>query len=344
LADELTVSIDAMGGDAGPSVVVSAVQRSMQRHPGVKYILHGDEKVLGELIAKRKAKFAGRVSVRHAATRVGMDEKPSFALRRRRDSSLWHAIALVKSGEAEAVVSAGNTGALMAMGMYQLGVIDGISRPAIASVWPTQRGQVVVLDCGANVECDPQNLVDFAIMGEALSRALFGLPRPRVGLVNVGSEEVKGHEGVRTAAHTLRNSDLPMEFCGFIEGNNIAEGVVDVAVMDGFTGNIVLKMLEGTAKLIAFFLKSALKRSLLSRIGAILAAGALLALRRKLDPRAYGGGLMLGLNGIAVKAHGGTDAIGFAYAIDTAINLATAGVNKAIVADRAGVRPEEVTL
>jgi glycerol-3-phosphate acyltransferase PlsX len=342
VSGELTVSIDAMGGDAGPSVVVSALARSIQRHPAVKFILHGDETVLNQLIAKRKGKFAGRVSVRHAATRVGMDEKPSFALRRRRDSSLWHAIESVKSGEAQAVVSAGNTGALMAMGMYQLGLIDGISRPAIASVWPTQRGQVVVLDCGANVECDSEQLVDFAIMGEALSRALFGLPKPRVGLVNVGSEEVKGHEAVRNAAHTLRQSDLPMEFCGFIEGNNILEGAVDVAVMDGFTGNVVLKMLEGAAKLIAFFLKGALKRSLMSRLGALLAAGALLALRRKLDPRAYGGGLMVGLNGIVVKAHGGTDSVGFAYAVDTAIDLALGGVNNAIVSDRAGVRPEAV--
>lgn len=342
MAGELTVSIDAMGGDAGPSVVVSALARSIQRHPAVKFILHGDETVLNQLIAKRKGKFSGRVVVRHAPTRVGMDEKPSYALRRRRDSSLWHAIESVKSGEAQAVVSAGNTGALMAMSMYQLGLIDGISRPAIASVWPTQRGQVVVLDCGANVECDSEQLVDFAIMGEALSRALFGLPKPRVGLVNVGSEEVKGHEAVRNAAHTLRQSDLPMEFCGFIEGNNILEGAVDVAVMDGFTGNVVLKMLEGAAKLIAFFLKGALKRSMMSRLGALLAAGALLALRRKLDPRAYGGGLMVGINSVVVKAHGGTDAVGFAYAVDTAIDLAIGGVNDAIVSDRAGVRPEAV--
>lgn len=342
MAGELTVSIDAMGGDAGPSVVVSALARSIQRHPAVKFILHGDETVLNQLIAKRKGKFGNRVTIRHAPTRVGMDEKPSYALRRRRDSSLWHAIESVKSGEAQAVVSAGNTGALMAMGMYQLGLINGISRPAIASVWPTQRGQVVVLDCGANVECDSEQLVDFAIMGEALSRALFGLPKPRVGLVNVGSEEVKGHEAVRNAAHTLRQSDLPMEFCGFIEGNNILEGAVDVAVMDGFTGNVVLKMLEGAAKLIAFFLKGALKRSMMSRLGALLAAGALLALRRKLDPRAYGGGLMVGINSVVVKAHGGTDSVGFAYAVDTAIDLAIGGVNDAIVSDRAGVRPEAV--
>lgn len=342
MAGDLTVSIDAMGGDAGPSIVVSALVRTIQRHPDVKFILHGDETVLNELLAKKKGKFAGKVTVRHAPTRVAMDEKPSYALRRRRDSSMWHAIESVKSGEAECVVSAGNTGALMAMGMYQLGLVDGISRPAIASVWPTQRGQVVVLDCGANIECDSEQLVDFAVMGEAFARAVFGLPRPRVGLVNVGAEEVKGHDAVRGAAQILREANLPMEFVGFIEGNNIPEGMVDVAVMDGFTGNVTLKTVEGTAKLITFYLRNALRRSFLSRLGAVLASGALLALRGKLDPRAAGGGLMLGLSGIAVKAHGGTDALGFAYAIDTAIDMAVGGINKSIAADRAGVRPEAV--
>lgn len=342
MAGELTVSIDAMGGDAGPSIVISALVRSLQRHPAVRFILHGDEVALNELIAKKKSKFGSRISVRHAPTRVAMDEKPSYALRRRRDSSMWHAIESVKSGEAECVVSAGNTGALMAMGMYQLGLVDGISRPAIASVWPTQRGQTVVLDCGANIECDSEQLVDFAVMGEAFARAVFGMPRPRVGLLNVGSEDMKGHEAVRGAAAILREAKLPMEFVGFIEGNHIAEGVVDVAVTDGFTGNITLKTVEGTAKLISFYLRSALKRSFMSRLGAVLASGALLALRRKLDPRAAGGGLMLGLNGIVVKSHGGTDALGFAYAIDTAIDMAIGGVNKSIAADRAGVVPEAV--
>jgi len=331
-----------MGGDAGPSVVVSALVRSLQRHPAAKFILHGDEAALNDLIKKRKSKFGARVSVRHAPTRVAMDEKPSFALRRRRDSSMWRAIESVKTGEAEAVVSAGNTGALMAMSMYQLGLIEGISRPAIASVWPTQKSQVVVLDCGANVECDAEQLVDFAVMGEAFARAVLGLPKPRVGLLNVGSEEVKGHEAVKGAAQILREANLPMEFTGFIEGNHIGEGTVDVAVTDGFTGNVTLKAIEGTAKLISFYLKRALRRSLLSRLGAVLASGALMALRRKLDPRAYGGGLMLGLNGVVVKSHGGTDALGFAYAIDTAIDMAEGGINRSIAADRAGLRPEAV--
>ena len=342
MARELTVSLDAMGGDAGPSIVVSALARTLQRHPAVKFILHGDEGSLNELMHKRKGKFGQRVTIRHAPTRVAMDEKPSFALRRRRDSSLWRSIESVKAGEAEVVVSAGNTGALMAMSMYQLGLIEAISRPAIASVWPTQRGQVVVLDCGANVDCDAEQLVDFAVMGEAFARAALGMPRPRVGLLNVGSEEVKGHDAVKGAAQILRDAKLPMEFVGFIEGNHIFEGVVDVAVADGFTGNVTLKTVEGTAKLIAFYMKSALRRSVLSRLGAWLASGALLALKRKLDPRAYGGGLMLGLNGVVVKAHGGTDALGFAYAIDTAIDMALGGINKSIVADRAGLRPEVV--
>jgi phosphate acyltransferase len=342
VARELMVSIDAMGGDAGPSVVISALVRTLQRHPAVKFILHGDETALNELMRKRKSWFGQRVSVRHAPGRVKMSEKPSYALRRGRDSSLWRAIESVKTGEAEAVVSAGNTGALMAMSMYQLGLIDGITRPAIASVWPTKRGQTVVLDCGANIECDAEQLVDFAVMGEAFARAVLGLPRPRVGLLNVGSEEMKGHDAVKGAAQILRAAKLPMEFCGFIEGNHIGEGTVDVVVTDGFTGNIALKTAEGTAKLISGYLKSALKRSLLSRLGAVLASGALKALRRKLDTRTAGGGLFLGLNGVVVKSHGGTDALGFASAIDTAIDMALGGINRSIVADRAGLRPEAV--
>jgi glycerol-3-phosphate acyltransferase PlsX len=335
---ELTVSIDAMGGDGGPSVVVSAVGRSVQRHPGVKFILHGDETALHALLKKRLIKITHRVSVRHAEAYVRMDEKPSLALRRGRKTSMWRAIESVKNGEAEVVVSAGNTGALMAMSMYQLGVIDGISRPAIAALWPTKRGQSVVLDMGANVECDADQLVDFAVMGEAFARAVLGIERPTVGLLNVGSEDVKGHDAVKGAAQMLRNASLPMEFAGFIEGDNIAEGTVDVVVTDGFTGNIALKTAEGTAKLVIFYLRSALKRSLLSRLGALMASGALNALRRKLDPRASGGGMFLGLNGVVVKSHGGTDAVGFASATDMAIDMAEGGVNKSIVADRAGVR------
>jgi glycerol-3-phosphate acyltransferase PlsX len=271
-----------------------------------------------------------------------MDEKPSLALRRGRNTSMWRAIASVKNKEAAVAVSAGNTGALMAMSMFQLGTLDGISRPAIAALWPTKRGQSVVLDVGANVVVDADQLVDFAVMGEAFARAILGLERPTVGILNVGSEDVKGNEAVKGAAHILRNnSSLPIEFAGFVEGDDIAEGTVDVVVTDGFTGNVALKTAEGTAKLVTHFLRSALRRSLLGRAGGFLAAGALGTLRRKLDPRASNGGIFLGLDGVVVKSHGGTDELGFASALDMAIAMARAGVVAKIIDDRRGVHAVE---
>jgi glycerol-3-phosphate acyltransferase PlsX len=339
LARELTVSVDAMGGDAGPGIVITALQRVLQRHPGVNFILAGDEAVLTGLLA-RHVKLKNRVSVRHAPDRVAMEDKPSHVLRRGRETSMWRAIEAVKNGEAEVAVSAGNTGALMAMSMFQLGVIEGISRPAIASIWPTLRGQTVVLDCGANVSASAEQLVDFAIMGEAFAHAILGLDRPSVGLLNVGTEEQKGNDAVKGAAEMLRAATmdrLPMAFHGFIEGNDIAEGTVDVVVTDGFTGNIALKTAEGTAKLVGQFLRRSLKRSLLGRIGAFIASGALNTLRRRLDPRAANGGIFLGLCGVVVKSHGGTDAIGFASALDMAITMAKADINTRITADRARV-------
>jgi phosphate acyltransferase len=254
-------------------------------------------------------------------------------LRRGRNTSMWHAIEAVQKKEAQVAVSAGNTGALMAVSMFQLRTLDGIDRPAIAALWPTRRGQSVVLDVGANVECDAQQLVDFAIMGEAFARAVLGLARPTVGLLNVGAEDMKGHDAVKAAAQILREVDLPMEFRGFVEGDDIAEGSVDVVVTDGFTGNIALKTAEGTAKLVAGFLRAALKRSFFGRLGALIASGALGTLRRKLDPRAANGGIFLGLNGIVVKSHGGTDSVGFASALDMAIDMARAGVMAKIAAD-----------
>ena len=337
MARELTVSIDAMGGDSGPGMVVAAVSRSVLRHPSARFILHGDEAMLKPLLAKR-AKLAQRVTIRHTAEQVRMDEKPSLALRRGRNTSMWRAIDAVKNKEAEVAISAGNTGALMAMAMFQLGVLDGISRPAIAAIWPTKRGQSVVLDVGANISCDADQLVDFAVMGEAFARAILGLERPSVGLLNVGTEDVKGHDAVKAAAHILRNAALPMEFAGFVEGDDIAEGTVDVVVTDGFTGNVALKTAEGTAKMVVTFLRSAMRGSLLGRIGGVFAGGALTALRRRLDPRSSNGGIFLGLNGIVVKSHGGTDAMGFAGALDMAIDMAQSGVIGRIIADRAGLR------
>jgi len=338
LARELTVSIDAMGGDAGPGMVVAALARSVLRHPAAKFILHGDEAELKPLLAKR-GKLSEHVEIRHSAEQVRMEDKPSLVLRRGRNTSMWRAIEAVKNNEAEVAISAGNTGALMAMSMFQLGVLQGISRPAIAALWPTKRGQSVVLDVGANVASDADQLVDFAVMGEAFARAILGLERPSVGILNVGSEDVKGHEAVKSAAAILRNATLPIEFHGFVEGDDIAEGTVDVVVTDGFTGNIALKTAEGTAKLVVGFLRAALNRSVLGRIGGLFASGALKVLRRKLDPRASNGGIFLGLNGIVVKSHGGTDAMGFASALDMAIDMAQSGVIARIIADRAHLAP-----
>jgi glycerol-3-phosphate acyltransferase PlsX len=341
VARDLTVSIDAMGGDAGPGIVVAALVRSVVRHPAVHFILHGDESELQPLLRKR-SKLADRVTIRHTAERVRMEEKPSLALRRGRNSSMWRAIESVKKKEAEVAVSAGNTGALMAMSMVQLGTLEGISRPAIAALWPTKRGQSVVLDVGANVSVDAEQLVDFAVMGEAFARAILGLERPTVGILNVGSEDVKGNNSVKGAAHILRNNaSLPIEFSGFVEGDDISEGTVDVIVTDGFTGNVALKTAEGTAKLVTHFLRSALRRSFLGRLGGFLAGGALNALRRKLDPRASNGGIFLGLDGVVVKSHGGTDELGFASALDMAIAMVRAGVVAKIIDDRRGVHAVE---
>ena len=341
MAPELTVSIDAMGGDAGPGIVVDALARSVLRHPSAKFIVHGDEAELKALFAK-KPKLLERVTIRHAAEKVRMDEKPSIALRRGRNTSMWHAVDSVKTKEAQVAVSAGNTGALMAMSMFLLGTLEGISRPAIAALWPTKRGQSVVLDVGANIVVDDEQLVDFAIMGQAFARAVLGLERPTLGILNVGEEDMKGNDAVKGAAHILRGAtSLPMEFCGFVEGDDIGEGTVDVVVTDGFTGNIALKTAEGTAKTVTHFLRGALNSSIQGRLGGWIALPSLRALSRKLDPRAANGGIFLGLDGIVVKSHGGADALGFASALDMAIDMATAGVIARIVSDRAGVHIRE---
>jgi glycerol-3-phosphate acyltransferase PlsX len=327
-----------MGGDAGPSVVVAAIGRAVIRHPTVKFLLHGDEVELKPLFAKRE-KLLEKVEIRHAPERVKMEDKPSQIMRRGRNTSMWRAIECAANKEADVVVSAGNTGALMAMSMLQLRVIENIERPAIAALWPTKRGQSVVLDVGANVGTDADQLVDFAVMGEAFARAVLGLERPTVGILNVGAEDVKGNEAVKGAAAILRDATLPMEFHGFVEGDDIAEGTVDVVVTDGFTGNVALKTAEGTAKLVTYFLRSALSRSVFGRLGAVLASGALGTLRRRLDPRALNGGIFLGLNGFVVKSHGGADELGFASALDMAIDMAKADVISKIIADRAHMKP-----
>jgi glycerol-3-phosphate acyltransferase PlsX len=333
---ELILSLDAMGGDAGPAPILAGAAIARRRHPKVRFLLHGDEGVLKPLLSRHRA-LAKRAEIRHAPGIVHMSEKPSQALRRGRNSSMWHAVDAVAKREADVAVSAGNTGALMAISMFRLGVIEGIQRPAIAVIWPTIRGQSIVLDVGANAGCDASQLVDFAVMGEAFARAIFGINRPTVGLLNIGEEEVKGTEPVKRAAQILRASQLPIEFCGFVEGDDIGAGAADVFVADGFTGNVALKTAEGTAKLVGHYLRSALKRSLLGRIGGVFASGALRALRKKLDPRSLNGGVFLGLNGVVVKSHGSADALGFASAIDLAIDMASSDMIARISTDRAGL-------
>jgi glycerol-3-phosphate acyltransferase PlsX len=253
-----------------------------------------------------------------------MDEKPSQALRSGRwKSSMWMAIQAVRDGEADACVSAGNTGALMAMSKVCLKTMAHIERPAIAAIWPTTRGESVVLDVGATIGADAAHLVDMAVMGAAMARIVFDLPRPTVGLLNVGTEEVKGVEIVREASRMLREQDIPgLTYHGFVEGDDLGRGTVDVVVTEGFTGNIALKTAEGTAKQIGEYLRSAMSRTLMARIGYLFARSAFDALRDKMDPRKVNGGVFLGLEGVVVKSHGGTDALGFASAIDMAHDMA----------------------
>jgi glycerol-3-phosphate acyltransferase PlsX len=275
-------------------------------------------------------KLTRHSTIHHTDELVTSEAKPSVALRTGRRSSMRLAIDAVAEGKAECVVSAGNTGALMAMAKFSLKMLPGIDRPAIASFFPTLRGESVMLDLGANVECDADNLVQFALMGDAFSRSVLGLVQPTVGLLNVGSEELKGNDAVRAAAARLREPSSPVKFYGFVEGNDIAAGTVDVIVTDGFTGNIAVKTAEGTARLFGEFLRSAFKYSLLARIGYLFAGSALRKMRERMDPRRYNGAMLLGLNGIAVKSHGGADALGFANAIGVAVDMALNDCNSKI--------------
>jgi glycerol-3-phosphate acyltransferase PlsX len=322
MSDTVTIALDAMGGDRGPNVVVPGAEAALDNHPRLRLLLFGDESAVGPVLARHPA-IKSRIEFHHTDVSIAMNDKPSQALRRgRRVSSMWQAIESVKNGRASVAVSAGNTGALMAMAKVILDTMPGIARPAIAARWPTLVGQSIVLDVGATIGADAEQLVDFAIMGEAMARCLFGLERPTVGLLNVGVEEIKGVEEVREAGRLLRASGLPIEYLGFVEGDDIGKGTADVVVTEGFTGNIALKTAEGTAVQIATYLKAEMDRSVRSRIGYFLARHAFRALREKLDPRTFNGGVFLGLNGIVVKSHGGTDALGFAAAIDVAVDVA----------------------
>ena len=329
----LNIALDVMGGDHGPEVVLPGAELSLVRHPDTHYLLFGDESAIRDKLHHHKA-LAEKSEIIHTDIAISMDAKPSQALRQGRwKSSMWKAIEAVRDGDAEVIISAGNTGALMAMSRFCLKTLPEIERPAIAAIWPTIDSECIVLDVGANVGARARQLLDCSIMGAAMAKALFSQDRPTVGLLNIGVEEIKGLEEVRKAAAALRESDPPFEYRGFIEGDGVGQGIVDVVVTEGFSGNIAIKTAEGTAKQMAEYLRAAMSRSFMARAGAILAQGAFRALKEKMDPRRANGGIFLGLNGIVIKSHGGTDATGFACAIDLGYDMARSGLVKSLTKD-----------
>ncbi len=318
-SSSLVIAIDAMGGDHAPDSVIAGVKSAEKQHSGVRFLIFGDETKVQPFIDKYKLN-PERYQFVHTPDYVASDEKPSTAVRSGRNSSLWLAIDSVKKGQAAAVVSSGNTGALMAFSKLILGTMPGIHRPAIVTILPTRKSECVVLDLGANAECTARNLVEFAIMGEAYCRAVLKREHPTIGLLNIGSEEIKGRDEIRHAAQILKNSPLSETFKGFVESDDIALGTVDIFVTDGFTGNIALKAIEGTARLLVGLLKQCAARSILSKLGFLLALPSLRELKRRMDPGRYNGAMLVGLKGISIKSHGGADAFGFANAINVAVD------------------------
>lgn len=321
MSKEFSIALDAMGGDHGPSVVVPAALQVLAESPQLQIILVGDEAVLNAELALHKQSAASaispRLSIQHASQQVAMDEKPSVALRTKKDSSMRVAINMVKDGRAKACVSAGNTGALMATARFVLKMLPGIDRPAIISMLPNMKGHTHMLDLGANVDTSADNLFEFAVMGSVLTSAVENIESPTIGLLNIGEEEVKGNERVKEAARILTSSDL--NYVGFVEGDDIFKGTVDVVVCDGFVGNISLKTAEGVAKMISHFLREEFKRNIFTRCAALIAMPVLNALKRRIDPRRYNGASFVGLTGIVIKSHGGADVLAYASAIREAM-------------------------
>jgi glycerol-3-phosphate acyltransferase PlsX len=322
MPQKVRIALDAMGGDHGPSVVVPGADLALAQHPDSSFVLFGDQAKIEPLLAAHpRLKEASRLV--HTDVAVRMDDKPSQALRNGRwKSSMWLAIDAVKKGEADVAISAGNTGALMAMAKFNLKMLPGIERPAIAALWPTLKGSSIVLDLGATIGADAEHLVDMAVMGSAMARVLYDLDRPSVGLLNIGVEEVKGLEPVREAGRILREDPPPhIEYVGFVEGDDIGRGKADVVVTEGFAGNIALKTAEGTARQFSEYLRGAISQSFWAKLGYLLARPAFRMLRDKMDPRKSNGGVFLGLNGVVIKSHGGTDPEGFASAIEMGYDM-----------------------
>ncbi|MGI9390619.1 MAG: phosphate acyltransferase PlsX [Boseongicola sp.] len=318
------ISVDAMGGDLGPKAVVAGIKRSADKNPDIGFLVHGPESTLTQLIEKRG--LSDCCMVRDVSEVVTMDAKPSYVMRNGKGTSMWSAVEAVKNGEAEAVISCGNTGALMAVSMLQLRKLPGIARPAIACLWPSRNsgGFNVMLDVGADIRADENDLLQYALMGGSYARNGLGIQRPRIGLLNVGTEEHKGRPEIKDAYDLITEAapEAELDFIGFVEGGDIPSNRVDVIVTDGFTGNIALKTGEGTASLIREFLNQAFRATPLSRIAALIALTSLKRLSMRIDPRRVNGGVFLGLNGTVVKSHGSADATGVSSAIKLAFRLA----------------------
>lgn len=331
----IVISIDAMGGDRGPAAVVAGCSRSAKMNPDIAFILHGPEKELTRLV-NRKRNLRDRVEIKDATGVVNMTDKPSQVMRNGSGTSMWSAIESVKTGEAKVCVSCGNTGALMALSMLRLRKLPGINRPAIAVLWPSRNpaGANVMLDVGADVRADENDLLQYALMGASYMRNGYDIKNPRIGLLNVGTEDNKGRPELK-AAHELMTVNAAVskyEYVGFVEGNDIPSDRVDVIVTDGFTGNIALKSAEGTAKLIRDLLREAFNHTLLSRLAALLALTSLRRLSNKIDPRNMNGGVFLGLNGTVVKSHGSADATSVSSALKLAFQLAQSDFNEKLAA------------
>jgi glycerol-3-phosphate acyltransferase PlsX len=324
----VSIALDAMGGDHGPEVIIPAALRVLAERADVKLILVGDEARLAQVLELSGASAGDRLRVRHASQQVGMDELPSHAMRNKKDSSMRVAIELVKKGEAHACVSAGNTGALMATARFVLKMLVGIDRPAICTAIPSIKGHTWVLDLGANVDCSAEHLLQFAVMGSVLATAADGTQHPRVGLLNIGEEAIKGNEQVKEAANLLAASHL--NYTGFAEGNEIYTGNFDVIACDGFVGNVSLKSSEGVAKMVAYYIKEEFNRNLLTRLAGLVAMPVLRTFRSTIDPRHYNGASLLGLRGTVIKSHGGADSLAFANAIKVAILQARESVPERI--------------
>ena len=323
----LTISIDAMGGDHGPKVTIPASLDCLKSNPDLKLILVGDETVIKQLLPQKWVDFQDRLTIHHASQCVSMDESPSKALKNKKDSSMRVAINLVRDGHADACVSAGNTGALMATARFVLKMIPGIDRPAIISTLPSIHGHTHVLDLGANVDCTAEHLFQFAIMGNELVKAVDGIDNPKVGLLNIGEEDMKGNEQVKSAAKLLENSSL--NYIGYIEGNSLNAGhiKVDLIVTDGFVGNVALKSIEGAAKMIGTALREAFSKNMLTKLVGLIAYPVLKSFKQRIDPRLYNGASFLGLRGLVIKSHGGADVLAFR----TAVELAVCEVEKDVI-------------